>query len=358
MGTKPKAANMKGPDMFCSSSAQITIPDEILDVYRGRSILVTGGRGYIGSALTQALAHVDCKLLLVDQSPARTWSPEPKRAEVSLLSGDVSDIVTWERALPGVDYVFHLAAREDFYRAGYHPESDLRSNALSTLHLLEVCRTQGYKPRIVFASSANLYGLVDTLPVTEECRDNPLTVYAIHKLTAEHYLSLYRQNFGIDSTSLRLANVYGPSARRAVMNRVIINKVISQALSNNPLTNYANHTCIRDYVFLNDVIQAFLLAAPCCNTNERPAYVIGSGHGETFAGAWQLIADRVQACTGKNIPIQLNESINMEPLEFRNFVADTTLFQAATGLKPNTALAQGIDLTINAYISEPMPIPA
>ncbi|MCP4627570.1 MAG: NAD-dependent epimerase/dehydratase family protein, partial [bacterium] len=181
-------------------SDHVRIPERIQDAYKGRTVLITGGRGYIGSALTLALNEISCRLILVDQSAASQWKPEADKAEVLLLHGDVSEIKTWETALPGVDYVFHLAAREYYYRSGYDPESDLISNVLPVLHLLEVSRKQNYKPKIVFASSANLYGAVDTLPVNENFRDNPLTMWAIHKLMAEHYFRLYAQQFDIQST--------------------------------------------------------------------------------------------------------------------------------------------------------------
>ncbi|MGB5620636.1 MAG: NAD-dependent epimerase/dehydratase family protein, partial [Desulfobacterales bacterium] len=155
-----------------------TIPRKILDAYHGRTILITGGRGYIGSALTQSLAGINCKLILLDQSPGDVWWPEEQTADILLLNGDVSAQQSWSDALPGVDYVFHLAAKEYFYRSEYDPEQDLQFNALPVLHLLEVCRLQSYRPKIVFASSANLFGLADTLPVNEDNRDNPLTMWA------------------------------------------------------------------------------------------------------------------------------------------------------------------------------------
>ena len=328
------------------------IRSTILDAYHGRTILITGGRGYIGSALAQSLAEVNCKLILLDHSIGNTWRPEHQKAEVLILHGDVSVRKTWDAALQGVDYVFHLAAQEYFYRSGYDPEQDLQFNTLPILRLLEVCRTQNYRPKIVFASSANLFGLVDTLPVNEDNRADPLTMWAIHKLTAEHYLKLYSQQFGIKSISLRLANVYGPTARWPVMTRVVINKLIAKALEGEALITYANQGCVRDYVFLKDVVQAFLLAGTYCWSNKSHFYVIGSGEGETIADIWHLIADSVESHTGKNVPIRFDESVKIEPLELRSFVADTALFQSATGWKPQTGLTQGIDITVRAFLSE------
>jgi len=337
---------------YSDTLPHVKIPIEILDAYQGRTILITGGRGYIGSALAQSLAAINCKLILCDHSPDDEWRPQDQMAEVALLKRDVSAPQFWETALPGVDVVFHLAAKEYFYRSEYNPEQDLRFNALPILRLLEVCRLQRYRPKIVFASSANLFGLVDTLPVNEDTRDNPLTMWAVHKLTAEKYLRLYAQQFGLHSITLRLANVYGPAVRRSTADRVIINKVIRMALNGNPLITYANRHCIRDYVLLKDVVSAFLLAGVCCGSTRNLVYVIGSGEGKSIADVWRMIADRVRAHIGKNVPVRCDDSVEVEPLESRNFVADTKRFHDATGWQPETGLMQGIELSIRAFLSK------
>ena len=331
-------------------NAPTTISRTILDAYHGRTILITGGRGYIGSALSQFLSNVSCKLILLDQLPGDVWRPDGKEAEVLLLKGDVSERMTWDNALPEVDYVFHLAAREYYYRSGYEPELDYKSNSLSILHLLEACRTQNYQPKIVFASSANLFGLVDSLPVNEENRDDPLTVWATHKLAAEHYFRIYAQQFGIKSIALRLTNVYGPTARCSIMTRVVVNKVIAQSLDGEKLITYANRNFVRDYVFLEDVVQAFLLAGANCRLTNSLMFVIGSGEGRTIADTWKLIADNVRLQVCKNVPVEFDESVEIEPIEFRNFIADTSRFQEITGWKPRTSLVKGIDITVQSFL--------
>ena len=338
---------------FSDAITPSPIPNKILNAYQGRTILITGGRGYIGSALTQSLAEIQCKLILFDHLPIEAWRPKGQMAEVVLRKGDVSAPQFWNEALSGVDYVFHLAAKEYSYRSEYDPERDFQFNALPILRLLEVCRLQPYRPKIVFASSANLFGLVDTLPVNEDTRDNPLTMWAVHKLAAENYLRLYAGQFGIQSITLRLANVYGPTVRRAVMNRVVINKVIAMALNGETLATYANQGCVRDYVFLNDVVCAFLLAGAFCGSTKNLVYVIGSGEGKSIADVWQLIADCVKSHVGKNVPIQSDDSVEIEPLEWRHFVADTQRFHNATGWKPRTGLTQGIDICVPAFLSKP-----
>lgn len=337
-------------DPFNIKTAATAISGKVLKAYHEKTILITGGRGYIGSTLAQSFADMNCRLILLDHSREDVWKPETHGAEVVLMNGDTSVRETWDTAMAGVDYVFHLSAREYFYRSGYNPVQDLQANALPVLHMLEVCRTQNFRPGIVFASSANLFGLAARLPVNEDNPDDPLTLWAVHKLMAEHYLRIYTRQFGIRSIALRLANVYGPSSRRSVMNRVAINKAIAQALNGEEFATYANRNCIRDYVFLEDVVQAFLLAGACQESAKVHIYVIGSGEGRTIAEAWNLIAESVRSHTGMNVSIRCDDSVEIEPLEQRSFVADTTRFQNETGWKSRVELARGIDATVRAFL--------
>jgi nucleoside-diphosphate-sugar epimerase len=176
-------------------------------------------------------------------------------------------------------------------------------------------------------------------------------MWAVHKLTAEHYLQLYSQRFGIHSISLRLANVYGPTVHQPVLSRVVINKVISKAIEGETLITYSNRECIRDYIFLKDVVHAFLLAGAYCGSNKRPFYVIGTGEGNAIEDVWHLIADNVRLHTGNNVPVRFDQSIKIEPMELRNFVADNSQFKDLTGWSPRTELAQGIDITVRAFLS-------
>ena len=106
---------------FSDTIMPAKIPLKMIDAYQGRTILITGGRGYIGSALAQSLAALNCRLILCDPSPEDAWQPEDPRADVVLLKKDVSEPQFWKAALPGVDYIFHLAAKEYFYRSEYDP---------------------------------------------------------------------------------------------------------------------------------------------------------------------------------------------------------------------------------------------
>ena len=319
--------------------------------YRGKRILVTGGQGFIGSALAQLFAGVDCHLSILGQTTDISWLRKQRLSKIKVYHGDITKQKTWGALLQDVDYLFHLAALE-YNRTSYNAKKDFLVNTLSVLNLLEVCRKKAFCPKIIFSSSANLFGPVHKLFVNEKQRDNPVSLWSVHKLMSEHYLRVYAKQYGIKSVTLRLANVYGPTANRKAMLRVIVNKVIARALAGERLTLYANKDCMRDYIFLEDAVNAFIFAGASDRISwGGDFYIIGSGEGKSIKDVWNLIAEKVKSRKGEDVPIEVNDKMKIEPLDMREFIADTNAFQKATGWKPLVFLEEGIELTIEALIS-------
>lgn len=328
------------------------LPARVAACYQGKNILVTGGLGFIGSVLVNALAEVACKITILSHSSRSSTFFKKSKGKIRILNGDVSIRNTWEPLLPKTDFLFHLAALE-YDRIKFNLIRDWQVNTLSLVHLLEVCRKKDYRPKIIFSSSANLFGLGKKAPVNEHHQSESLCAWSLHKLMAEEYLRIYFRKHGIGSVSLRLTNVYGPTVNPTAMSNVVINRVILKALKGEPLVLFGNKNCLRDYVFVSDVVRAFLHAGTMDNLSfDGSFYIIGSGEGITIDKVWQLIAKKVKALTNKKVAIKVDRSVELELLDRRNFIADTRLFQKKTGWKPQVFISKGIDLTIAALVSK------
>ena len=325
---------------------------DILTFYNNKRILITGGRGYLGSILTNMLGHVGCKIIRLGRSEV-DQSTKGFKADLTDIKGDIRDKKTWVDNLEGIDYVFHFAAQTSVYKAEQDAFEDFRSNVLPMLHLLEVCKENRWQPSILFAGTVTEVGIPATIPVDESYVDQPVTVYDLHKLTAEKYLQYYANQGFVQGVILRLANVYGPGPKSSSVDRGIMNMMMRKALANEPLTVYGKGDYLRDYIYVEDVISAFLSAAIYIRQLNGKHFILGSGKGHTIAQAINLVADRVALKTGKRVPVKYVDPPSAQsPIEARNFVADTQQFCLATGWKARYSLTNGIDQTLETLFKQ------
>lgn len=318
----------------------------IANRFKHKNILLTGGAGYLGTNLVNALKDVECTVCRLDRADS-LFEPVHGVVRVKDLRGDVRYPSAWEGAIRDADIIYHFAAQTSTYVANDDPPTDLENNVIPILRLLEVCRQAGGKKSILFSSTATIVGLASKLPVDENFPDNPLTVYDLHKLMAEQYLKYFSRLEVVSGTILRLSNVYGPGPKSSRPDRGILNQMTKRAVDGNPLTVYGDGNYLRDYVHVEDVVMAFLKAASNIDTLNGRHFVIGSGHGYTIKESMQLIANRVFLRTGRKVAVEhVEPPTPQSPIEFRNFVADTKKFNGLTGWKASFDLVQGIDQMI------------
>jgi nucleoside-diphosphate-sugar epimerase len=295
--------------------------------YAGKTIAVTGATGFIGSRMVAALDTLDCRIIRI---PRHHW-PHAVDADV----------------------VFHFAAQTSVVEAENNPQQDFDANVSPVRSLIASCRERRTRPIILFAGTVTQAGLPSRLPVGADVPDHPVTVYDRHKLMAENELKAATLAGDVRGASLRLSNVYGPGSHGRTGDRDILNRMIRVALRGEPLTVYGAADFVRDYVFIDDVVVAFLMAACCPDAVNARHFIVGSGNGITIRAAFELIAGRVEALTGRHVPVVTAEpALPLSPIERRNFIADPSAFGAATGWRAETTLADGIDRTIEWCLCE------
>lgn len=327
-----------------------SLETNIANCCTGRSVLITGGGGYLAHGILRKLKEVDCRIIRFGRS-AEKMTSRGGRAQVESVTGNVCDRDVWETLLDGVDIVFHLAAQTSVYVAEKDPSADMEANVAPLHNMLLTCRSKGWRPIVIFAGTVTEVGLPATIPVDEAHPDRPITVYDSHKLMAEKYLTHYASEGLVRGATLRLANVYGPGPRSSSADRGVLNMMVRRALAGQPITVYGDGQQMRDYIFTEDVANAFLSCVSAIeNTNGR-YFVIGTGEGHTILEAMSMVAERVAFKTGIRAPlIHVEPPQPQSPIEARNFVADSNLFVKSTGWQARVRLAEGIDQTIEAAL--------
>jgi len=300
-------------------------------------ILITGGAGFLGAALANRLvgpAGGHTALVLDDLSAG-----DPKRLDPQVLftRGDVKDVPKLWTMLQGVDCVYHLAARVRVPESIYYPGDYNDCNVGGTVALMEAVRDTGVK-RVVFASSAALYGEQATQPISEGQRPNPNSPYGVSKLAAEYYVSTLGDLNGIETVSLRIFNAYGPGQDLPPSYPPVIPHLLRQALTGGSLVIFGEGNQTRDFVYVDDVVDALVAVATAREVN-RAVINIGSGQETSIHD----LAGRVARATGREADVLYNRT---QGRGVTRLVADVALAQRLLGWSPSTDLARGLRLTL------------
>lgn len=312
-----------------------------------RTHLVTGGAGFVAASLVRELARDSAAVRRFFRPERGAPALSPGVAAVSDVHGDVTVRAELERALDGVEVVHHLAAQTSLYAAEADPVADVSANVLPLLYVLEHARTRGHVPLVLLASTVTVFGLTAKLPVDESCADDPRSVYDLDKLAAERFLAHYAASGVVRGAALRLANVYGPGPRSSSADRGVLNAMVRRALAGEALTIYGTGEWLRDYVYVDDVARAFVLASRRPDAMNGRSFVVASGRGVTVADAVRLVAELVGERTGRRVEVRhVAPPLHLSPLEMRQFVGRSDAFRAATGWSPSVSLREGLERTI------------
>jgi len=295
------------------------------------SILVTGGAGFVGSHLADALVD-DNDVRVLDDCSRGSRDAVPGAAE--FVEGDIRDVATVERACTGVDLVFHQAANISVEHSVEDPVGSHRVNVDGTLNVLEAARDAD--ARVVFASSAAVYGEPSAVPVVESQPKAPSSPYGAEKLSADRYARLYADLYDLETVVLRYFNVYGPGGIATDYSGVI-DVFLTRAHRDEDLPVHGDGTQTRDFVHVSDVVQANLRAATTDHVGE--AYNVGTGESVTINRLAELIVE----VTGSASAI-----VHTSPREgdIEESEADIGRARDRLGYQPQTTLRNGLETLV------------
>jgi UDP-glucose 4-epimerase len=318
--------------------------------FLGKRVLVTGGLGFIGSNLVRALVKSGAEVTVVD-SLIPEYGGNPRNLaglenKVRINISDVRDHHSLPHFVRGQDYLFNLAGQTSHMDSMSDPQTDLEINARAQLSILEACRTHNPGIRIVFASTRQIYGKPDYLPVDEKHPLRPVDVNGINKLAGESYHLLYHRVHGIRSTVLRLTNTIGPRMRVKDARQTFVGVWINKILSGEPIEVWGGGQ-LRDFTYVDDAVEAFFLAA---SRPEALGEIFNVG-GMAPVSLTQLAELLVEVNGGGGFILR-NFPGDRKKIDIGDFYADYRFITEKLGWKPRVTLRTALTKTLAFYRRE------
>jgi|TARA_B110000263_G_scaffold248758_2_gene264461 UDP-glucose 4-epimerase len=306
---------------------------------------VIGASGYIGSKLVNKLTDSGCNVIRSSRRDTIT------NGDSEFVMAELDSLDFWLNIVEKSDVIIHLAGNTSINVANDNPALDLNSSVVPIYRLIEACKILRKRPRVVFASTVTAYGFTDNLPVSEATAENPESFYDLHKFFVERQLVLATKLNICDGVSLRLANVYGPSSANSSANdRGILNKIIGLALAGDIVSLYGGGNYIRDYIYIDDVVDAFILAS-ISSKSAGEVFNVGSGVGTSVRDAFNAVTQEVYRQTNKIIEMKdVPWPENSPKIDMRNFTASIKKAHTCLGWSPKVSLQTGIATTVKSII--------
>jgi UDP-glucose 4-epimerase len=306
-----------------------------------KKALVTGGAGFIGSHLVETLISAGCQVTVLDNlSTGHTANLQHLEGKFEFYQKDVRDAEALFAAADKCDVIFHLAAVVSVPLTIEDPMDSAAINDMGSLLVFEAARKQGVK-RVVFSSSCAVYGDEPQLPKLENMLPKPMSPYAVQKLAAEYYARVYDDLYGVETAVLRYFNVFGPRQDPSSPYSGVISIFIAKALLNEAAVIYGDGNQSRDFIYVQDVVRANLLAATAQNACGR-VMNIGSGRAIRINVLWQAIS---ALCGQKRDP----EYAPRRPGDIVDSLADVKRAQKLINFKCEISFEKGLEATFEWY---------
>ncbi len=321
--------------------------DDLNAAFEGKSVLITGGLGFIGSTLAGKLVELGADVLIVDsmipEYGGNLFNVAPIKREVEVNISDVRDEHSMKYLVKGKSFLFNLAGQTSHLDSMRDPYTDIEINAKSQLYILEACRKYNRHIKTLYASTRQIYGKPQYLPVDEKHPLNPVDVNGINKLAGERYHLLYESVYGIRTAILRLTNTIGPRMRIKDSRQTFLGIWVRQLLEGRPIEVWDGHQ-VRDFSYVDDVVDAFLRLAASGYSNGR---IFNLG-GDCVISLLDLAKLMIKVYGSGDFVVKEFPK-NRKRIDIGDFYADYGLIKSVIGWEPKTPLEEALARTLEYY---------
>jgi UDP-glucose 4-epimerase len=319
-----------------------------MTIYEGKKILITGGLGFIGSNLARSLVAQVAEVTIVDslipQYGGNEFNIEDIRNKVTVNVCDVRDPIAMTNLLKDKDFLFNLAGQTSHMDSMTDPQTDLDINANAQLSILEACRKVNSSIKIVFASTRQLYGKPNYLPVDEKHPIRPVDVNGINKLAGEGYHLLYNNVYGIRACALRLTNTYGPGMRVKDARQTFLGIWLRLLIEGKSIKVFGDGLQLRDFNYVDDCVEALLLAGASDVANGK-VYNLGS---KEVVGLKALAEMMIKLGYGGAFELVAFPE-ERKAIDIGDYYSDFSLITEELGWQPKVGLKEGLMRSIDYY---------
>ena len=315
---------------------------------RNKRVLITGGLGFIGSNLARHLVKVGAKVTIADslipEYGGNLFNLKDLEDEIEIKITDVRDSISMDQLIPNQDFLFNLAGQTSHLDSMENPFTDLDINAKAQLSILEACRKHNPEIRIVFASTRQIYGKPQYLPVDEKHPWHPVDVNGVNKMAGEWYHIVYNDVYGIPASVLRLTNTYGPRMRIKDARQTFLGIWIRNLLEGKPIQVFGDGFQRRDYNYVDDVVEALLLAATLPEA-EGKIYNLGAPDPLSLEETAKLMCNLKEGLSYEKIPFPEDR----KAIDVGDFVCDYQAFQSTFDWNPKVKFQEGISKSVDYF---------
>jgi UDP-glucose 4-epimerase len=327
-------------ERFCMSSLNAT--------YQGRRVMITGGLGFIGSNLARALVDLGADVLLVDSLipdyGGNLFNVAGIEARVRVNIADIRQQSTMDWLVRDREVIFNLAGQVSHIDSIRDPQTDLDINCRAQLTLLEACRRHNPGVKVVYAGTRQVYGKAASLPVNEEHLVRPTDINGVNKAAGEYYHLVYNNVFNVRACSLRLTNVYGPRQLVKHNRQGFIGWFIRLAVENREIQVYGDGSQVRDLVYVDDAVDAFLRAGASDAVN-GDVFNVGGAEPISHRALVEMLIEIANAGSMRLVPWPQDK----KAIDIGSFYSDSSRFRTTTGWTPQIALRDGLRRSVDFY---------